>query len=193
MMKRSIAAGAALAAALFGPAADATLERASEDGGVLAVTAIDAVAKVIKTDPARGTMTIKDLEGKTVTLRIPPEMPRDQVKKGSLLDVHYVEAEALTIAKPGAPADEEVRNVTMAPQSGTLGEFTAQPKRVAGRIAGIDRGARELTIMGPDNERIALNVAPEVAGFDELKAGDAAVIEYTEAAALSAVRHDAGR
>jgi hypothetical protein len=60
-------------------------------------------------------------------------------------------------------------------------------------VRGVDRVKRELTIAGPDNAPVALKVAPVVAGFDGIKTGDAAVVEYTNAVALSAVKHESDK
>jgi hypothetical protein len=186
-MKGLIAAALALVPASF---AFAAAEPPADNGGMIAVRAIDAVVLVLKTDPLRRTMTIKNSHGALVTIDVPPEMPADQIKAGSLLDIRYVEAEALTIAKPDAVPEEFVLAVKIASQTGAPGGLTAHPKRVTGKIANIDRDRRELTILGPDSKPIALKVAGLIEGFETLKAGDVAAIEYTEAVALSAARHD---
>jgi hypothetical protein len=188
-MKGLIAAAAALALV---PAsfASAASEPPDDTSGMIAVRPIEAVALVLKADPLRRTMTIKNAHGKLVVIDVPPEMPADFIRPGSLLDIRYVEAEALTIAKPDAVPDEFVLAVRIASQPGSAADLTAHPKRVTGKIAAIDRDRRELTVLGPDSKPIALKVAGAIEGFDELKAGDVAAIEYTEAVALSAVKHD---
>jgi hypothetical protein len=135
------------------------------------------------------TVTIKDPAGKKVTLSVPPDMSLDQMKKGSLLDVRYVEAEAVAIGKPGVPASAAVETVTFAPQGETPAEMTAVTKRVTGMVKDIDRMKRELTVTGPDKRDITLRVAADVPGFDQTKIGDRAAVQYTSAIAISAVRH----
>lgn len=187
-MKIFVAAVFALAAAPFASAA-----AAPADGGVIAVRAIDAVAFLIKIDRTTRTVTIKDPKGVPVTIDVPSQVPLDQLQEGALLDVRYLEAEALTIVKAGVLPTFVVQSVAIAPQIGGPAGLSAKPRRVAGRIRAIDRLKRALTIVGPDDKLIALNVAPVVEGFDELKAGDTAVIEYTAAVVLSAVQHDGGK
>lgn len=189
-MKGLFAAGLALAAASRALAAGAApAPRPSADSSVIAVAAVDAVAVVIKADPARRKVTIKDPKGRDVTIDFPPEVPLEQIREGMLLDVRYVEAEALTIDKPGAPPTA-VQMLMISPQSGSRPSVTAKSRRVTGRIRRIDRRRRELTIAGPDDAPIELNVAPIIAGFDAVQVGDMAVIEYTGALALSAVKHE---
>ena len=192
-MKGLIASGIVLAAAAAAAAA------AGETGvppaafaDVIAVTAIDTVAEVIEEDAARRTLTIKDPAGRNVTIIVPPEIPLEQIARGALLDLRYVEAEALKIRKPGVSSGENVLTVAFAPLAGVHGALTAKPKHVKGRIRGIDRRKRELTVAAPDNRLIALKVSGGVAGFAELKVGDTTVIDYTEAVVLSAVKHAAG-
>jgi hypothetical protein len=188
-MKALFTAGLALAAATFASAAGGINAKSSADTSVIAVAAIDAVAIVIKSDLALRKVTIKDPKGRDVTIDFPPEVPLDQIREGVLLDVRYVEAEALSIGKPGSPP-AAVQMMMLSPQSGTHPSVTARSRRVTGRIRKIDRRRRVLTIVGSDNSPIELNVSPVVAGFEGIQVGDAAVIEYTGALALSAVKHE---
>ena len=192
-MKGLIAAGIVFAAASFASAIGEVAAPSPDKGGTIAVTAVDAVAKVLKTNQTLRTVTIKDPEGKKVTIGVPPEVPLDQIKKGSLLDVRYVEAEALAIGKPGVPPSEEEQTVTLAPLGGNPAEVTATTKRVTGMVQDIDRSKREVTLKGPGAKPLTLKVIPDVPGFDEIKIGDTAVIDYTEAVALSAVKHPSGK
>lgn len=187
-MKELFAAGLALAAASFASAGGMN-PKTPADTSVIAVAAIDAVAIVVKSDLALRKITIKDPKGREVTIDFPPEVPLDQIREGVLLDVRYVEAEALTIGKPGSPPTA-VQMLMLSPQSGTHPSVTAKSRRVTGRIQRIDRRRRALIVAGPDNTLIEMNVAPVVAGFDNIQVGDTAVIEYTSALALSAVKHD---
>jgi hypothetical protein len=172
--------------ALFAGGLDA---RPSAGGSVIAVTAVDAVAVVVKTDSRLRTVTIEDPKGKNVTINIPPQLPLEQIQAGTLLDVRYVEAQALDIRGTGAAPADAVGSVVITPAIGTR-VVTAKTRRVKGMISEINRRERELTIVGADDKPLALKVAPIVEGFDGVKVGDTTVIEYTEAAALSAVRHD---
>jgi hypothetical protein len=187
-MKTPLAAALLLAASSL-----ASGESREFYGGIIAVRPIDAVAVVVKADPASRTLTIEDPGGRQVTFDVPPEVPLDAVQEGALLDVSYVEAEALTILKAGAVPTALVQSVAVAPRPGRPAGLSVKPHRVAGRIRDIDRLKRALTIVGPDQRPISLNVAPVVDGFDQLKAGDSAAIEYTGALVLSAVRHDGGK
>ena len=101
-MKALFTAGLALAAAAVASASGLNAKPLG-DTSVIAVAAIDAVAIVVKSDLALRKITIKDPKGRDVTIDFPPEVPLDQIREGVLLDVRYVEAEALTIGKPGAP------------------------------------------------------------------------------------------
>ena len=189
-MKAFTAAGIVLAAASLASAAGETNAPRPANGSVVAVTAIDAVAIVVGADRLLRTVTIKDPQGKNVTIYIPPQVPLDQIQEGALLDVRYVEAVALTIRKAGVSPMVMLQNIIIAPGIGALAALTAKPRRVTGRIRDIERRERKLTLIGPADKPIALRVAPFIEGFDELKVGDTTMIEYTEAVALSAVKHD---
>ena len=54
---------------------------ASTKGTVVAVTTVDAIAKVIKSDQTQRTVTIKDPEGKKVTISMPPARTLHRVYK----------------------------------------------------------------------------------------------------------------
>ena len=132
-MKTLLAAALLLAASSPAPAADEL------SAGVIAVRPIDAVAVVVGADPATRTLTIQDPGGRPVTFEVPPEVPLDGVLKGALIDVSYVEAEALTILKAGAVPAFMVQSVAVAPRPGRPEGLSVKPRRVAGRIRDIDR------------------------------------------------------
>lgn len=187
-MKTLLAAALALAASSALPAAGAGV-----DGGIIAVQPIDAVAVVVAADRAARTLTIADPGGKLVTFDVPPEVPLDSIREGALLDVRYVEAEALTILKAGEVPTFMVRSVAVSPRPGRPAGLSVKPRRILGRIRDIDRAKRALTIVGADRRPLALNVAPVVDGFERLRPGDSAAIEYTGALVLSAAAHDGGK
>lgn len=160
------------------------------DGGIIAVRPVEAVAEVVASDAGARTLTIADPSGKRITFDVPPEISLDSIRPGTLLDVSYVEGQALTILKAGAVPTAVVQSVAVAPRPGRPVGLSVRPHRVVGRVRDIDRSKRALTIVGADQQPVALNVAPIVDGFDSLKPGDSAAIEYTGAIVLSAVAHD---
>jgi hypothetical protein len=187
-MKTFLAAALALAASPLVSAAGREV-----DGGIIAVRPIDAVAVVVAADRVSRTLTISDPGGKRVTFDVPPEVALDSIREGALLDVSYVEAEALTILKAGMVPTVMVQSVAVAPRAGRPAGLSVTPRRILGRIRDIDRKRRALTIIGADQRPVALNVAPVVDGFEQLEPGDSAEIEYTGALVLSAVLHDGGK
>jgi hypothetical protein len=184
----TIASLSALALAASSPAFSASF-----DGGIIAVRPVEAVAVVVESDAAARTLTINDPAGKRITFDVPPEIPLETIRPGTLLDVSYVEGQALTILKAGSVPTAIVQSVAVAPRPGRPVGLSVRPHRVLGQIRDIDRDKRALTIVGADRLPVALNVAPIVEGFDQLKPGDSAAIEYTGAIVLSAVAHDGGK
>ena len=174
-------------------AAPALAGTQSFDGGIIAVRPVEAVAVVVASDAAARTLTITDPAGKRLTFDVPPEISLDSIRAGSLVDVSYVEGQALTILKSGSVPTSVVQSVAVAPRPGRPVGLSVRPHRVLGRIRDIDRSKRALTIVGADQQPVALNVAPIVDGFDQLKPGDSAAIEYTGAIVLSATAHDGGK
>jgi hypothetical protein len=54
-----------------------------------------------------------------------------------------------------------------------------------GTIAAIDKSSRTVTVKGESGEKRAIQVGPEVTGFDKLKVGDKVDVEYTESVGIS--------
>ena len=187
-MKTLLAAALALAAS--SPAWGAGGEFA---GGIIAVRPVEAVAVVVASDAAARTLTIADPAGRRHTFDVPPEIALDGIRQGTLLDVSYVEGQALTILKAGEVPTSVVQSVAVAPRPGRPVGLSVRPRRVLGRIRDIDRSKRALTIVGVDQQPVALSVAPIVEGFDRLKPGDRAAIEYTGAIVLSVAAHDGAK
>lgn len=182
-----------LAALLLAASAPVRSGTQGFDGGIIAVRPVEAVAVVVAADLAARTLTITDPAGKRLTFDVPPEISLDAIRPGTLVDVSYVEGQALTILKSGSVPTSVVQSVAVAPRPGRPVGLSVRPHRVLGRIRDIDRSKRALTIVGADQQPVALNVAPIVDGFDQLKPGDSAAIEYTGAIVLSAVAHDAAK
>lgn len=188
-MKGLTTAALVLAAAAFAAAQGAPGTQAPVIGGTVALEDVNTVTKILDTDTNKRTLTFKDPEGKKVTVGVPPGVALDQLKKGSKIDVRYVDAAALAIGKPGTPPAAAADQVTLTPRSGPAAEVVSTTRRVTGMIEDIDRSKRLLTLKGPDGKSLKLKVPPSVPNLEQVKIGDTAVIDYTEAVAFSAIKH----
>ncbi|HXT01245.1 MAG TPA: hypothetical protein VN915_11255 [Elusimicrobiota bacterium] len=188
-MKGFCAIGLILAAAVCAAGQGNSGTQSPVIGGTIAVEDVNTVTKILDADAKHRTLTFKDPAGKKVTVGVPPEVSLDQLKKGSKIDVRYVEATALAIGKPGTPPAAAADHITLTPRSGPAAEAVSTTRRVTGAIEDIDRSKRQLTVKGPDGKNIKLKVPPSVPNLEQVKIGDTAVVDYTQAMAFSAMSH----
>lgn len=189
-MKGLSAAGLILAAAVCAAAQGNNGAQNPVIGGTIAVEEVNTVTKILDADAKRRTLTFKDPAGEKVTVGVPPGVPLNELQKGSKIDVRYVEATALAIGKPGAPPAVASGRVTLTPRSGPAAEAVSKTRRVTGMIQDIDRSKRQLTLKGPDGKTMKLKVPVGAPNFEQIKIGDTAVVDYTQAMAFSAMKHE---
>lgn len=192
-MKRLLIAAALAAASL--PAAAQTSTPQPTRSMPFAVSESEFVGEVVKVNKGAKTIVVKDPGGKRMKLSVPADVIRlDEVKPGHMLDIRYVDAVALQVAKPGASAPFAAdENVRLAPQGGTPSEITAKTKRMSATVTDFDRSRRQLTVKAPEGLNMTLTLPETFADWDSIKVGDTLAIQYTDAVALTAGRRDAER
>jgi hypothetical protein len=158
----------------------------AQDRGVVTVAQTEAVVKVIKIDRKARTVTFQGPRGNTRTLDVPKEAQNlDQVKVGSTFKVRYVEAVVVAMQRGGGPASATAdRQVQLAPKGGTPGGVVVNTVKLRARVEAIDYAKREMALKGPKGRVVALTVADDVQGFDQLKVGDTVAVAYAQALAL---------
>lgn len=194
-MKRLLIA-AALAAASLPAAAQTGAQPAPQTPSrstPFAVSEVEIVGEVAKVNKSARTIVVKDPAGKKVKLSVPADViGLDQIKPGNLLDLRYINAVALQVAKPGTmprfAAEEDVR---LAPQGGSPSEIMAKTKRMSAMVTDFDKSQRELTVKGPEGYGMTLQLPDAFMDWDSVKIGDTLAIQYTEAMALTAGKREA--
>ena len=152
---------------------------------VAETTSIEARLDAVDVKTRR--MTVTGPQGKTLTLKVGPDVKDlDQVKPGDQLVVRYFEPLALFVRKATEPR---------APTEGTVVEVISKGKRPVavavdtaefkGTIEAIDYTKRRVTLKGPEGKTRTIKVDPSVKRLDEVKRGDQIVVRYTEAIAFS--------
>lgn len=193
---RGIFVALALGTAALLPAAPAfadtaTVEkavRATGKPGRLEAVTIQTTATVEKIDYKTRKLTLKGKEGKELTLDVGPEVQRlDEIKKGDLLEVEYVESIAVSVQQPGAQSDVPdgaysvmVRNPTQSP-SGKL----IDTETVSATVQSVDVEKRVVELLRADGSTIKIAVSPDVQRLQDVKKGDTVAVKYTRSVALS--------
>ena len=178
-MKNLFAASAALSAFVLASAA------AAQDKAAVVVGQTEAVVKVVKIDRKARTVTFQGPRGNTQTLQVPKEAQNlDKVKVGSTFKMKYVEAVAVALQKGGKAKASVDRQVRLAPKGGNPGGVVVDTATVSAKVQAIDYANRELALVGPKGNIVALHVADEVQGFSDVKVGDTVSVGYTRGLAL---------
>jgi hypothetical protein len=186
-MKRIFVA-ATSAALLAAPLAAPAQERAA-----VVVGQTEAVVKVVKIDRKARLVTFQGPKGRTETLQVPKEAQNlDQVKVGSTFRMKYVEAVAVALQRGGTASASADRQVRLAPKGGNPGGVVVETSTVSAKVQAIDYANRELALVGPKGNAMALHVADEVQGFSDVKVGDTVSVAYTRGLALEMLPEPAG-
>jgi hypothetical protein len=82
--------------------------------------------------------------------------------------------------------------VRLAPKGGNPGGVVVETSTVSAKVQAIDYANRELALVGPKGNAMALHVADEVQGFSDVKVGDTVSVAYTRGLALEMLPEPAG-
>jgi hypothetical protein len=155
--------------------------------GSLGAQTMTATATVEKVDLKARKVTLKDEDGKTLTVVAGPEVRNlEQVKKGDVLRLTYQESLAYQVskageAKPGVGASTDVSRAPLgAKPAGSITDTVT----VRMTIAGIDKKNSTVTLRDPDNVESVVKVR-DPSKLDAVAVGDVVDITYTEALAIA--------
>ena len=143
-------------------------------------------ATVEAVDQKKRIVTLKNAEGKTLTVQVGKEAVNfNQIKKGDQVRATMAEEVAVSVDKSGAPAaSEELRFVSVAPKGAKPGIMVVDSKTVTGKIQSIDAQKRTVTLAGGDGvEPRTVKVAQDV-DLAKLMAGDDVSARVTGAMAI---------
>lgn len=152
------------------------------EGAAVAVT-----ATVENVDYKARKLTLKNPEGSLLTVDVGPEIKRlDEVKKGDLLEIEYLESMAVSVHAPTDKVDAGnsaysvmVRNPTEKPSGKIVDTETTTVT-----VASIDIEKRVAELVREDGSHFKLAIAPDVQRLDAVKKGDLVVVQYTRSVAL---------
>ena len=143
-------------------------------------------ATVEAVDQKKRIVTLKNAEGKTITVQVGKKAVNfDQIKPGDRVRATMAEEVAVSIDKSGAPSTaEERRVIAVAPKGARPGVIIADSKQVAGKIESIDAAARTVSLTEPGSEKPRKVVVGREVDLSQFKPGDEVSARITEAMAI---------
>lgn len=155
--------------------------------GRTVVEAQSVSATVESIDYENRNVTLKDEDGKTMSLKVGPVAHNfDQIKPGDKVTFEYMEAIALDVKRsdegPGAEAELTVER---APKGSLPKGMISGTITVRASVESIDYKSRYVTLKGPEGKTLTMKVGDQAKRFHEVKKGDQVVVQYTEALAIS--------
>lgn len=196
MTRSNVCLSMALAMALSVPTLVMAQEQAVQDPGSVTVAPHAAhhtetvSATVVKVDPETRIVTLRNEEGKEVTVEASKDVRNfGQLKAGDVVTLTYDTAIALEII----PESEATRNAvveggaTRADKGKKPGGTVERSVTITAQLTAIDTAKNTVTLKGPDgNERtIDVKGPKRQARLKTLKVGDFVRITYVEAIAVS--------
>jgi hypothetical protein len=154
---------------------------------------VTAVATVQSVNLKTRHVTLKDSDGKTLTIVAGPEVRNlAQVKKGDVLRITYKESIAYQVSKAGQaqPGVAASTDVSRAPLGEKPGGSMTDTVTVRVTIAAIDKAAPTVTLRDPKGDLTVVKVR-DPRKLDSVQVGDIVDITYTEALAVAV--EEAGR
>ena len=185
LMALAAIAGGELPAMAQSTAAPAPTAKAGP--GVVVAETTSIKAKVDAVDVDKRLVTVTGPRGKTVTLKVGPDVKNlDQVKAGDELVVRYFESIALFVRKSGEPpAAAEAAAVHVASKGKKPQTVAVDTVEFTGTVEAIDYAKPRVTLKSPEGKTRTIKVDPSVKRFKQVKKGDQVVLRYTEAIAFS--------
>ena len=186
LMALAVIAGGGRSAAAQPTAAPGAAAKAGPRVVVAETTSIQA--RVDAVDVKKRLVTVTGARGKTLTLKVAPEVKDlDQVKAGDQLVVRYFEPLGLFVRKAGArAAATEAAAVEVVPDKGRKPAAVAvDTAELRGAVEAIDYAKRRVTLKGSEDRTRTIKVDASVKRFNEVKKGDQIVVRHTEATVFS--------
>ncbi len=145
-------------------------------------------ATIEAVDLQNRTFTLKDESGNTQVLKVKnPDVPLEKLKAGMPVQMTISQKELYYVSAPGAetPADEKIADVKST--EGTEGQVISITKTQTQTftVQSVDVEKRMITLAGEDGSPFELQVQPDVANLDKLKAGDKIVDKSIQVVTVS--------
>jgi len=175
------------------PAEHAAAPSGTVLSGSLGEGTTTATAEVRSVDMATRRMTLRNEDGKEVTIVAGPGVRNlAQVKKGDVLRVTYRESMAYEVNRPGSATSGIGRSteVQRATQGENPGASVTDTTSVRTTITSIDKAKGQVALRGPQGGVVVVTVR-DPSKLDQVRVGDLLNITYTEALALTVEKGNA--
>jgi Cu/Ag efflux protein CusF len=158
----------------------------SETPGGMVTRTTKISGHVTAIDTANRTVTIKGAGGNDRVVKCSPAVKNfDQIQVGNKVNVEYTESLALSLRKATeAPSAEETAALESAKKGEMPGMDAARTVSVTANVEKINYKTREVTLKGPEGNKVTFTASDEVKRLKEIKKGDQVVALYSEALAL---------
>lgn len=171
-------------------AADMSMEKpAAVEAAVVSLT-----ATVKDIDYKTRVVTLQKKDGTAVSMEVGPEAVRfNEVKKGDVVQVDYMESVAVVVQSPDAKiATVEGSNMAVVRNQGKKPSGVAVATDVVtATVVKINAKTRKATLKGPQGNMIEVDVAPDVKNLENVKKGDQVLVKYTRTLAIDVRKPDA--
>jgi Cu/Ag efflux protein CusF len=145
-------------------------------------TQVTVQATVQKINYKTRMITLKDETGEVSEMKVGPEVQRfNDIKKGDVLAVDYLESTALYVhkAEKGEKPSYDVGAEAVRLAGQKPGAQVGATERISAEVLKVDYKHRKITLKGPEGNVETMNVPDEVKRLNEIKKGDHVVVEHT--------------
>ena len=149
---------------------------------------ISVTAEVLKVDPEKREIMLKDPSGDITTLSVDKRVKRlGEIKTGDKVEVDYYVSLASEIREPTAEEKENPITVLAVaakapPETAPAAGGLRQIKAVV-NVVGIDRSAEMVTLKGPLGNSLTIKVL-DPSRLEKVNVGDTVIVLYTEGLAV---------
>ncbi len=150
-----------------------------------------AQATVEKINQKTRMITLKTETGETFEMKAGPEVQRlNEIKKGDIVMVDYVESQALYVkkAEKGETPSHEAGDMAARLDTKNPASVMASSEQVSAEVVKVDYKERKITLKGADGTVSTMHVPDEVRRLKEIKKGDHIVAERTLAVAIAVTK-----
>lgn len=153
------------------------------------ISEVSVEAEVAAINLQERVLTLKDAEGRLVTLQVGNHVKRfDEIEKGDIVKAEYT---TYLLSEFRDPTPEEYQNPLVVISDGVVASEDLPPEVAAGilvkavvTVEAIDIDAKLVAVKGPRGRHVILP-AEDISLLKDLKIGERVVITYIEAMALS--------
>src|SRR4051812_39955669 len=135
-------------------------------------TRVTAQATVTKIDYKKRKISLKNEAGEVSEMEVGPEVQRfDEIKKGDVVMVDYVESQALYVkkAEKGELPNRDAGMMAARNQGGNPGAAVAGAETISAEVISVDYKTREMKLKGPDGNIEMMKVPDSVKRLNEIK------------------------